>query len=268
MRDNKNILCWIMRCVPRLVIIRLGRIIPVLVWIARLSRAVTEKTAKISPLSFSVNCLCVSLLCSLFSFPSPANAHKVNIFAYAQEGKVYAEGYFVDGTKCKNSVVEVIDSKTKENLLEGKTDDNGRMTFVIPRATSLKLVLRAGEGHQGEYVLTEEEIRSAMPAENRQTETRAEPKKRDAPEKKQPKSEGLIEERKTVAPRVYSEELEAAVGKIIDSKLQPVMKILLELREKGGKPGVTEVLGGIGYIIGILGIIAYFKGKGSSGTKK
>jgi nickel transport protein len=205
--------------------------------------------------------IAICLLAPFCLLLQPADAHKVNIIAYAQEGKVYAEGFFVDGSKAKNSVVEVIDGKTGEKLLEGKTDENGQMSFEIPSVTSLKLILRAGTGHQNEYVLSEEEVRQAMPATKKQAERQGEQKKREAPEHKQTKSEQHTEVQKTVNPIAVPENLEAVVGKVVDSRLQPVMKILVTLQEKSEKPGLTEILGGIGYIIGILGIIAYFKGK-------
>lgn len=202
---------------------------------------------------------CMFFLFGLFLHP--ADAHKVNIFAYAQGGKIYAEGYFVDGTKCKNSVIEVVDGNTGEQLLEGKTDDNGQMSFPIPRVTALKLILHAGAGHQNDYMLTEEEVRDAMPAVKKQAERRNEQKKKAVPEQKQTKREQVARVENTIYPPVSSGELETVVEKVVDSKLQPVLKILLELQEKSGKPGVTEILGGIGYIIGILGIIAYYKGR-------
>ena len=37
--------------------------------------------------------------------------------------------------------------------------------------------------------------------------------------------------------------------------------MLVKLQESSGKPGFTEIIGGIGYIIGILGIVAYFKAR-------
>lgn len=215
--------------------------------------------------------LFIGAICTFFlliSLLEPADAHKVNIFAYAQEGKVFAEGYFVDGSKCRNSVIEVVDGKTGEKLLEGKTDDNGQMTFGIPRVTSLKLILRAGEGHQNEYVLSEEEVRQAMPTAKKQAEKprekQVEQRKNDVSERGRQKGDQPADVQKSVRTEVPAEDLEAAVGKVVDSKLQPVMKILLELQERSGKPGVTEILGGIGYIIGILGVIAFFKGRRSN----
>lgn len=210
----------------------------------------------------------VSIPIFLSSFIAPADAHKVNIFAYAQDGKVYAEGYFVDGSKCKNSRVEVVDGKTGEILLDGKTDDNGQISFDIPRVSSLKLILHAGEGHQNEYVLYEEEVRQAMPAAKKRTgktgEKQVEQSMKGASESERAKGDQSVDVRMAPMSEVPSEELEALVGRVVDSKLQPVIKILLEMQEKSGKPSMTEILGGIGYIIGILGVIAYFKGRGTS----
>ena len=39
------------------------------------------------------------------------------------------------------------------------------------------------------------------------------------------------------------------------------MRILVKLQEQSEKPGLTEIIGGIGYIIGIMGIIGYLKGR-------
>jgi nickel transport protein len=60
---------------------------------------------------------------------------------------------------------------------------------------------------------------------------------------------------------ISESEIEAIVESAVDKKLQPVMRMLVKLQESSGKPGITEIVGGIGYIIGILGIVAYFKAR-------
>ncbi len=202
------------------------------------------------------------LLLSFFLLPQAAGAHKVNIFAYAQESRVYAEGYFVDGTKCRNSVIEVVDAGTGEKLLEGKTDANGQFSFDIPRAASLKLILHAGAGHQSTYLLTGEEIGKAMPGDKKKRDQYDRPE-REEPGQRPVKSGQSAEADQWPRAPVISDDMEEIIGKVVDSKLQPVIRILADIQEKSGKPGLTEILGGIGYIIGILGIIAYFKGRRS-----
>ena len=61
----------------------------------------------------------------MVSISSIALAHKVNLFAYAENGMVHTESYFSDGKKAMDSTVEVFDAKSNELLLSGKTDKNG-----------------------------------------------------------------------------------------------------------------------------------------------
>ncbi len=47
---------------------------------------------------------------------------------------------------------------------------------------------------------------------------------------------------------------------MLDKKLAPVLKKLshLEAKQKEGA-GITEIIGGIGYIIGLMGLTAYIQ---------
>lgn len=53
--------------------------------------------------------------------------------------------------------------------------------------------------------------------------------------------------------------IEKALEKALDKKLAPVMRILAEMQEQ--KVRLTDVLGGLGYIFGLVGVAAYFKRK-------
>ena len=53
--------------------------------------------------------------------------------------------------------------------------------------------------------------------------------------------------------------IEQAIEKALDKKLAPVLRMLAEMHEQ--KVRLTDVLGGIGYIIGLVGVAAYFKRK-------
>ncbi|MEW6571670.1 MAG: hypothetical protein AB1390_10970 [Nitrospirota bacterium] len=203
------------------------------------------------------------ILFSLCILAKTADAHKVNIFAYADDGTVHAEGYFADGSKCRDCLVKVLDNKTGVVLLEGNTDDNGQFSFNIPRTTALKLILHAGMGHQNEYVLTEEEIRMAMPGEaKKQTQQDGLNKKSISELKLSKKESDRVHNTKSL--KATTRDLEETIEKVVDKKLQPIMKILIKLQEKSEKPGLTDIIGGIGYIIGIMGIIAYFKGRAAN----
>jgi len=53
--------------------------------------------------------------------------------------------------------------------------------------------------------------------------------------------------------------IDKALEKALDKKLAPVMRMLAEMQEQ--KVRLTDVLGGLGYIFGLVGVAAYFKRK-------
>ncbi len=187
---------------------------------------------------------------------STAFAHKVSIYAYAEDSMVFAEGYFADGSRSRNSRVEVFDANTGEKLLEGKTDNEGKFSFRIPKATSIRLVLHASMGHQNDYTIDEKEIKAAMGIQDTGVRGQESGVKERKMESKPRPTVPL-----TVASGVSPAEIEAVVSKAMDRKLQPVITMLLKLQESSEKPGITEILGGIGYIIGLMGMGMYFKSR-------
>ena len=85
------------------------------------------------------------------------SAHKVNIFAYAENGKVYTESYFNDGKAVINSEIKVYDHKTGGLLLSGASDELGKFVFDLPQKSAIRIVLNASMGHRNEYVLSEDQ---------------------------------------------------------------------------------------------------------------
>jgi nickel transport protein len=53
--------------------------------------------------------------------------------------------------------------------------------------------------------------------------------------------------------------IDKALEKALDKKLAPIMRALAEMQEQ--KIRLTDVLGGLGYIFGLVGVAAYFKRK-------
>ena len=88
---------------------------------------------------------------------TPAGAHKVNVFAYAEGSTIHTESYFPDGRPVEGGIIEVYD-QSKNKLLEGKTDREGKFSFTIPKKEDLTIVIIAGMGHKNEYTIRKDEI--------------------------------------------------------------------------------------------------------------
>jgi len=177
------------------------------------------------------------------AIPAIAQAHKVSIFAWVESDTVYTLSKFSGGKRVNKGQIVVYDPEGKK-LLDGLTDDQGEFAFKIPQNTALRVELVAGAGHKGHWLVPLEEI-VGIP---------------------EPNSDRIAEKASTGKPaekgRITGSDdarLQAAIEKALDEKLKPVMKLLAESKQAG--PSLTEILGGIGYIIGLVGIAAYFKSR-------
>jgi nickel transport protein len=168
-------------------------------------------------------------------------AHKINIFTYKEGNKIFVEGYFQDGSPTKNAVIEIYNEKA-EKIIEGKTDLEGIFSFDIPDAKKIKVVLNADMGHRAE---TEMEL---------QKEEKKELKKEGTETQKENKRIEKVEIQKNFDEEIIKKIVEESVEKAIN----PVLK---EIEKEKQKTRIFDIIGGIGYIFGILGIYLYFKEK-------
>jgi len=184
-----------------------------------------------------------------------AFAHRVIVFAWVEGDTVFVESKFAGGRKVTGGKVIVTDSNGAE-LLTGKTDDQGEFSFKIPQKTELKIILEAGMGHRGEWTIPESEIESVSPAAEMppvETSAAGESAAHQNRRSDEPPAAG-----ETVSPPGPSlAEIEAAVAKVVDQKLKPLYKMVAESNQK--EPTLRDILGGIGYILGLVGVAAYFR---------
>jgi nickel transport protein len=87
----------------------------------------------------------------------PAMAHKVNLFAYYEDGKVFTESYFPDGMKVVGGAVEVYDPQNNK-VASGKTDKEGQFSFSWTKKEDLTIKINATMGHKNEFILKKDEI--------------------------------------------------------------------------------------------------------------
>ena len=187
--------------------------------------------------------LAVTLFCC-FATPPAAHAHKVTIFAWAEGDRVFTESKFSGGKMVKAGKVEVFD-RSGNLLLEGLTDDNGAFAFQAPAITDLKIVLTAGMGHQNSWLLSAAELGKGEPTP---FATPSDPAVLEIPREPVPAA---------VGPGLTAREIEAIVSRQLEEKIRPLTRMVAASQEKG--PTMRDIIGGIGYIIGLVGLGAYVR---------
>ena len=186
---------------------------------------------------------------------TPAWAHKVMIFGWVEGDTVYTESKFSGGKKAKNCTVVVYD-KEGNQLLEGKTDEQGEFSFKVPKKTDLKIVLKASMGHMAEWVIPAEEITADGPiSEERSTpDVGLQVATKEGSPSVETKTSGELPAPAAVG--MSRQEVKALIDESLDRKLAPILNMLVDSLDRG--PRVSEVIGGIGYIFGLVGVALYF----------
>lgn len=193
----------------------------------------------------------------MFSSSLPVSAHKVSIFAWVEDDTVFTESYFPDGTLVCNGKISVYDS-SDTLVVNGQTDTQGEFSFKVPKVDEFTIVLDASMGHRATFILAADEISATYggPTAAREDSggseiggvSGVEPEGRDSLYTQYEEGITLDDIR-----RVVEEE--------VSRQVKPLYKNIAELQKKE-RISVQEVFAGIGYILGLMGLVMYFKSKG------
>ena len=210
----------------------------------------------------------VTFLLVLCALATPALAHRVLVFAYAEGDTIHTESKFVPDTPVRQGKVMVLDAKSGQELLTGQTDDKGKFSFKIPaEATAekmdLKIVVEAAMGHRGEWLLKAGSylsgVQSVSPPSPGAAPT---PDRPPADTGKMPVLPTKGESSGGQGSQAVSfdqQALEAALNKVMERQLAPIKEMLTELTIH--RTTLTDIIGGLGWIMGLFGLWAYFAGK-------
>ena len=212
----------------------------------------------------------IMLAAFILATATSALAHRVNIFAWTEGNEVVAECGFNGGNKVKQGQVVVFDAATGAKLFEGRTDDFGVYRFPVSaegKAHGVRIVIKAGEGHQNEWTVEAAELATiqpgtvAAPAPSSAPASAAAsaPAVATAPAAQRPASPKTDKTPAQQAANISAADLQNIVNTALDAKLGPIRKELAELRV--ARPGFSEIIGGIGWLVGLAGIALYFKGR-------
>ncbi len=222
-----------------------------------------------------------ALACVLAISAVPAWAHRVNIFAYVEGDKIMVDCSYSKSKRVNHGAITVKDAKTGAVLITGETDEQGRFSFTVPeeakaRRADLVIHLTAGEGHDNEWEVKADEYLSqgaeaaAAPVPDKKGDQAAQPvaTASQTPEKQAsslaapvtapvagPGTATAMASGGTCDEAAIAKAVEAAV----ETKIAPIRRILIE--EKEGGPKMTEIVGGIGWIFGLIGMAAYFRSR-------
>lgn len=198
---------------------------------------------------FRIALLLIFSFCLVCSNVVSASAHRVNIFAYVEGNTVYSESYFSKKNRVHQGKITVFELESGNQLLSGRTDDDGNFNFPIPKEviknkTGLKIVLNASQGHRNEWDLQASEIKPDLDTKIEKTPS--------------PVNTILNQDKKETTPTIINSELNNRLKKM-ESELTAIKSILISQQETG--PSMQDIISGIGYIFGLFGVAAFIASK-------
>jgi nickel transport protein len=169
------------------------------------------------------------LVCVLVCVETPAWAHKVHLFALVRGGRIEGEVYFEGGAPVRRAKIQVVDPDGQE-LGTAEADDQGKFAFPVTRPVDHTLIAQAGFGHRARYTVAVADL----------------------------------------PPSVSAGE-SAQVGHAWAVELQELERQVAGLRRDihhaQNRLWLRDVLGGVGYILGVSGLLFYVWGRRRQGAR-
>ncbi|WP_308774333.1 hypothetical protein [uncultured Bilophila sp.] len=204
---------------------------------------------------------CMALCLVLAGVPF-ASAHRVNIFAFVDGDAVQVECGFNRSQKVKQGTVEVFDAATGAKLLQGATDGNGVFRFPVTAELreaghDLNIRIIAGEGHQNDWTVSADELAASGTPKAVAVAAAETAPATSASGQAAPSASSAASPVAAVSGGATPAEIERIVDAALDAKLSPIKRMLAEQTEAG--PNLRDIIGGIGWIFGLIGIAAYLR---------
>lgn len=176
-------------------------------------------------------------------------AHRLIVFAYVDGGAIKASANFGKDRPAKNIPVELRGVQSEDVFAEGRTNESGEVSIPLPQAVldqpqDLLVVFRAGQGHRNQWRITAASYGGATEKSHRHPQESSQ-----ANAEKISSSTG--DTRLNPDVDVY---LEKIVEGVVRREIAPLKAMVAEQAASG--PGLQEIIGGLGWIVGIFGAAA------------
>lgn len=205
----------------------------------------------------SAGTLRVAALVLLSTLGSPALAHKLQVFAFAEGASIGGSAYFAGGGAASGARIEVLDGEGN-TLAELAPDGEGRFIYAAQAPVDHLFRAITGDGHQAEWRVPAAELAAGFGSEGSITEKAERPNRSDV---------SVIVETDTSSTSVppvttLNPELESAIERAVARQVRPLREQLVAAEDR---IRFQDILGGIGYIMGLTGLAFWWTSRRRSG---
>jgi nickel transport protein len=180
--------------------------------------------------------------------PTSALAHKLYVFAQVQGTTIQGRAYFPGDVPAQDSYVIARDPSGKE-LARTTTDANGHFSFAVRQRVDHNLSAETVDGHEGHFTVHVGELPDSLPG--------------DSPNATADPQAGFPEARHPNKPteNATQDAQSSTVHEQITEVMRQVGALRQQILESDERLRFRDILGGIGFILGVTGVAYYMKAR-------
>jgi nickel transport protein len=171
---------------------------------------------------------------------SPVTAHKLKVFARVEAGEIVGSAYFVGGARAAGALIRILDPGGTE-LARLTPDEQGRFRYRPTHPGDYRVEADSGDGHVARWTLTAGEFGSGLT----------------------PPAAAAATPKSTSRPAASGDPaLAVLVEEAVARQIAPLREQLLAYEDK---VRLHDVLGGLGYILGLAGMALWWRSRTRGG---
>ena len=183
-----------------------------------------------------------ALIALLMFDAGAALAHRLNLFAYAEDATIVGSAYFSGGGAPAGAAVTAY-GPDGAVLGQTTTDREGAFTLDATVRTDHRITVETADGHAAEFLVTAAELPARLPPGEAVA-----PADAAAPTAEPPEPVAAVD------AAIDDAALEAMISRAVQQQVRPLRQQLAAYSEE---IRLRDIIGGIGYILGIFGLAAY-----------
>jgi len=183
----------------------------------------------------------------------PASAHRLALFAATTGAEISGKAYFAGGSPARGISIR---ATGPDNVLlaETTTAEDGTFTLTATERVDHLLTADSGDGHVAKFTIPARELPESLPGGPEDPARESRPSERPSTNPTSGPS----------GPDDLDQRIETAVDTAVARQLLPLREQLAGFEDQ---IRLRDVIGGIGYIVGIAGLLAWFGARRKIGGK-
>ena len=197
--------------------------------------------------------------------PLPAAAHKLKVFATADGDRIQGSAYFAGGSPAAGATILIQDAEGAV-LAHLSPDKDGHFSYQAQTGRDHVVVARTDDGHEARWRIGADELAAALARPGALTQASPAP---------EPASSGALPQDTTTAPTTrppattpgvelgagLDPRVLAAIEQAVARQVRPLRE---ELNAAQDQIRLHDILGGIGYILGLTGLALWLGRRGQA----